>query len=168
MHHKVTGKQPNSKMCLVCGLKNQFGLRSFFYELDNDELLAIFKPMEEHQGYPGMLHGGISTAILDEAIGRAIMMRYDEPVWGVTVELNITFKRPVPLDKEIRVICRITDDSEKVFEGTGEILLSNGKVAVEGRGKYVKLPLERFTDFDYEEQEWRVVEDEKDPVEVEI
>jgi hypothetical protein len=39
---------------------------------------------------------------------------------------------------------------------------------VEGRGKYVKLPLERFTDFDYEEQEWRVVEDEKDPVEVEI
>ncbi len=59
MRHQVTGKQPNSKMCLVCGLKNRFGLRSFFYELDNDELLAVFKPMAEHQSYPSRLHGGI-------------------------------------------------------------------------------------------------------------
>ena len=37
MRYQVMGKQPNSKMCLVCGLKNRFGLRSFFYELDNEE-----------------------------------------------------------------------------------------------------------------------------------
>ena len=42
MRLQVKAKQPNSKMCLVCGLKNRSGLRAFFYELDNAELLAIF------------------------------------------------------------------------------------------------------------------------------
>ena len=36
MKHSVTGKQANSKMCLVCGLKNPFGLHTSFFELDND------------------------------------------------------------------------------------------------------------------------------------
>lgn len=168
MRHKVTGKQPNSKMCLVCGLKNQFGLRSFFYELDNGELLAIFQAMEEHQGYPGRMHGGIATAILDESIGRVINVKHNDMVWGVTVEFNIKFKKPIPLNEDVRVICRLTEDSERVFEGTGEILLADGKVAAEGWGKYVKLPLDRIADFDAVEQEWRVVESEKDPVEVEL
>ena len=168
MRYKVTGKQPNSKMCLVCGLKNQFGLRSFFYELDNGELLAIFKAMDEHQGYPGRIHGGIATAILDESIGRVINLHHNDMVWGVTVEFSIKFKKPIPLNEDVRVICRLTEDAERVFEGTGEILLADGVVAAEGWGKYVKLPLDRIADFDAEEQEWRVVESENDPVEVEI
>ena len=52
MQQRVTAKQPNSKMCLVCGLKNNFGLRSFFYELDNNELLAIFKPKVKLDSHP--------------------------------------------------------------------------------------------------------------------
>ena len=97
MLRRVTGKQPNSKMCLVCGLKNPFGLHTAFYELDNREILAVFKPREEHQSYPGRLHGGIVSAILDEAIGRAIMIHSDGEVWGVTVDLQVRFKKPVPL-----------------------------------------------------------------------
>ncbi len=168
MRHQVTGKQPNSKMCLVCGLKNRFGLRSFFYELDNDELLAVFKPMAEHQSYPGRLHGGIATAILDETIGQAIMMNYTEEIWGVTLEFTIRFKKPIPLDEEVRVIGRITEDSNRSFEGTGEILLQDGTVAAEGWGKYIKLPLEKIADFDVEAQEWRVVPAENDPETVEV
>jgi acyl-coenzyme A thioesterase PaaI-like protein len=168
MRHQVTGKQPNSKMCLVCGLKNRFGLRSFFYELDSDELLAVFKPMAEHQSYPGRLHGGIATAILDETIGRAIMMKYTEEIWGVTLEFTIRFKKPIPLDEEVRVIGRITEDSNRSFEGTGEILLQDGTVAAEGWGKYIKLPLEKIADFDVEAQEWRVVPAENDPETVEV
>ena len=77
MHYHVKRKQPNSKMCFVCGMKNSFGLQTFFYELENNELLAIFKPGEEHQSYPGRLHGGIAAAILYETIGRAIMIPYE-------------------------------------------------------------------------------------------
>lgn len=165
MRHTVQAKQPNSKMCLVCGLKNSFGLKTFFYELDNGELLAVFSPMEEHQSYPGRLHGGIATAVLDETIGRAIMMRHDEEVWGVTIEFNIRFKKPIPLDQEVRVIGRITSEANRHFEGTGEILLKDGSIAAEGWGKYIKLSLDRIADFDVEAQEWRVVPAD-DPEEV--
>ena len=167
MRYRVKAKQENSKMCLVCGLKNQFGLRSAFYELENDELLAIFKPMEEHQSYPGRLHGGIATAILDETIGRAMNIQNDE-VWGVTVEFNARYKKPVPLNTELRVVGRITSENRRLFEGTGEILLPNGEVAVEGQGKYIKLPLDEIADFDFEEQEWKAVLDEGDPVEIDL
>lgn len=172
MRYRIKKKQPNSKMCLVCGLKNSSGLKSSFYELENDELLAVFTPDEEHQGYPGRLHGGMAAAILDETIGRAIMIKYPEEIWGVTAEFTIRFKKPIPLDKEIRVIARVTKDAERIFEGSGEILLADGKAAALGSGKYFKLPIEKITDregsFDAEEQEWRVVPLESDLREVEI
>lgn len=167
MRHRVIAKQENSKMCLVCGLKNPFGLLTSFYELDNGELLAIFRPMEEHQSYPGRLHGGIATAILDETIGRAIMITHED-IWGVTIHFESRYKRPIPLEGEIRAIGRIEKVTNRYFEGSGEILLPDGRVAVEGRGKYIKQPLERIADFDVEVQEWRVTPSENDPDVVEI
>lgn len=163
MNHTVTGKQPNSKMCLVCGLKNPFGLHTSFFELANHELLAVFSPREEHQSYPGRLHGGITSTILDETMGRAIMIKSEGEVWGVTVELNIHFKKPVPLDQELRVLGRITKDSSRFFEGTGELLLEDGTIAAEGHGKYLKVPLEKIADFDADAQEWRVIMTDDDP-----
>ena len=168
MRYHVTGKQPNSKMCIVCGMKNPAGLKAHFYEMETGELVALFTPKEEHQSYPGRLHGGIATAILDETIGRAILHKYEETLWGVTVEFSLRFKRPVPLNEELRVVGRITGEAERYFEGTGEILLNNGKVAVEGHGKYAKLPIEKIADFDVEEQEWQVIHDEDDPTEIEL
>jgi uncharacterized protein (TIGR00369 family) len=162
MIHTVVTKQPNSKMCLVCGLKNPFGLHTSFFELDNNELLAVFKPKEEHQSYPGRLHGGIISTILDEAIGRAIMIHSKDDIWGVTVDLQIRFKKPVPLDEELRILARITKDSSRFFEGTGELLLHDGTVAAKGHGKYLKIPLENIADFDVDHQEWQVVKSDND------
>lgn len=150
-------------MCLVCGLKNPHGLKGSFFELDNGELVCIVTPCEEHQSYPGRLHGGITTALLDETIGRAIMINHDDNLWGVTVELTVKFKKPIPLDKELRVVGRITSESSRFFEGTGEILLPDGEVGASGIGKYIKLPLERIADFDAEEQEWKITPKENDP-----
>ena len=157
MYRKVVRKQPNSKTCLVCGMKNPYGLKGAFYELDNGELLCCFTSLEEHQSYPGRLHGGVAAAILDETIGRAIMMSTDGEVWGVTVEFRIQYRRPIPLGGPLRVIGRITKLGGRVFEGTGEILLEDGSVAAEGWGRYLKMPLERIAEFDREEQEWQVV-----------
>jgi uncharacterized protein (TIGR00369 family) len=168
MLRKVTGKQPNSRMCLVCGLKNPFGLHTAFYELDNKEILAVFTPREQHQSYPGRLHGGIISTILDEAIGRAVMMHSADEVWGVTVDLQVRFKKPVPLDEKLRVVGRITKDSSRFFEGTGELLLADGTVAAEGRGRYLKVPLDKIADFDVDAQEWGVVNSKDDPVEIEL
>ena len=168
MQHYVVRKQKNSKMCFVCGMKNPFGLQAFFYELENGEVVAVFHPREEHQSYPGRLHGGIAAAILDETIGRAGMIRYGEEMWGVTLEFRIRFRKAVPLDADLRVVGRITRENNRAFEGSGEILLPDGSVAVEGTGRYLKLPIEKIADFDVEEQEWRVVPSPNDPTKVEL
>jgi uncharacterized protein (TIGR00369 family) len=163
MRYKVKNKQQNSKSCMVCGLQNDFGLRASFYELDNDELLAVFTPREQHQSYPGRLHGGISSTMLDETIGRALMISQPEQ-FGVTIEISVRFKKPVPLGEELRVISRITSDSKRFYEGTGEIILADGSVAVEGHGKYLKMPLAKIAEYDAEdEQGWHVVESPDDP-----
>jgi acyl-coenzyme A thioesterase PaaI-like protein len=166
MRHNVDRKQPNSKMCLVCGLKNPYGLKASFYELENQELVALFTPSAEHQSYPGRLHGGITTAILDETIGRAIMIRYRENIWGVTMEFTTRFKKPIPLGVELRVVGRITSDSGRIFVGTGEILLPDGEIGASGTGKYLKMPLEKIADFDAAEQEWRVITSPHDPAQI--
>jgi acyl-coenzyme A thioesterase PaaI-like protein len=165
--HQVERKQQNSSMCLVCGLNNPFSLKGSFYEMSGDELACIFTPSDVHQSYPGRLHGGIAAAILDETIGRAIMMKYDQMVWGVTIEFSIQYQKPIPLNQELKVVGRITEERGRLFEGIGKIVLPDGKVAATGQGKYMKLPIEKIADFDVSAQEWKVTPRENDPAEIE-
>ena len=168
MKHKVVGKQPNSKMCFVCGLANAMGLKAGFFEIDNGELLAVFEPMEEHQSYPGRLHGGVAAAILDETIGRAILTKTGGEVWGVTVDFSLRFRKPLPIGGPLRVVGRIDKDSSRFFEGSGEIVLDDGSIAVTAQGRYIRMPLEKIADFDREEQQWKVTSLPGDPREVEL
>ena len=107
----------------------------------------------------------MASALLDETIGRAINM-LDPDAWGVTVELTVRFRRPVPLGREVRAIGRITKTSSRLFEGSGEIVLDDGTVAVEAVGKYMKLPIERIAGGDFT-SEWFPDEREA-PAEVEL
>lgn len=159
MKREVLGAQNISRMCLVCGKENVSGLHARFYELDDGELLGIFQPHEIHQSYPGRLHGGIASTVLDETIGRAVNIS-DPDAWGVTVELTVRFRKPVPIDGEIRAVARITRDSRRIFEGTGEIVLPDGTVAVEASGKYMKMPIDKIAEGDFS-TEWFVDERER-------
>ena len=154
MKFKVTGKQHISKNCLVCGIENPFGLKTKFYELENKEVVAYFTPHTYHQSYPGILHGGISATILDETIGRAIMAHYGQESFGVTIELNLKYKKPVPLGVELKVVGRIINDKGRIFEGTGELLLPNGEVAVSAEGKYMKRSINQIAQDDFLDDEW--------------
>jgi acyl-coenzyme A thioesterase PaaI-like protein len=168
MRVNVTKKQPNSKMCFVCGTDNSFGLKSTFYELEDGQLMAIFQPLEQHQGYPGRLHGGIAATILDETIGRAIMLHYSNNIWGVTVDFSMKLRKPVPIEGEIRVLARIIEDGKRSFQGEGEILLPDGQVAVQGRGKYLKMDIDKIADFDHQGDAWKVIPNPEDPQFVEL
>jgi uncharacterized protein (TIGR00369 family) len=168
MLHKVTRKQYNSKLCFVCGLGNGSGLNASFYETDQGELIATFVPREEHQSYPGRLHGGLASTILDETIGRAILVGNEKEIWGLTLELNLSYKKPIPLGVELKVVARITEQNSRFFEGTGEIILPSGEKAVTAWGKYLKAPLEKIADFDRDENQWAVVHKEDDPQSIEI
>ncbi len=104
--------------------------------------------------------------MLDETIGRAVMGSLEQDFWAVTVEFTTAFRKPVPLDTELRVVGRIVRQEGRVFEGTGELLLPDGGVAATGAGKYLRLPLSRIADFDAEAQEWRVALSPADPDEI--
>lgn len=153
MRKRVTAAQKVSRMCMVCGTENGAGLGARFFDLEDGELVAVYTPRPEHQSYPGRLHGGIAATLLDEAIGRAVSIG-DPDAFGVTVDLAIRYRKPVPLDEELRVVARITKDSSRLFEGEGELLLADGTVAVTATGRYLRMPIEKIAEGDFA-AEWR-------------
>jgi uncharacterized protein (TIGR00369 family) len=155
-------------MCFVCGEKNDFGLHARFYETDDNQLIALIKPGTEHQGFPGRMHGGIASTILDETISRAICTGKNEQLWGVTMELKTRFRKPVPLGYELKVIGRVTSEGTRTFEGTGEIILPDGEIAVSAEGKFIKLSIDKITSEDFMEDQWFISESTDDPSEIEV
>jgi acyl-coenzyme A thioesterase PaaI-like protein len=149
-------KQPTSRMCFVCGESNPAGIHVRFYEQADGSVLSRFTGCDHHQGYPGRMHGGVITAVMDETMGRAIMTRYGAKIWGVTAELTVRFRKPVPLGVELTAVGRITAEKTRLFEGSGEMYLPDGSVAVEASGKFVKMELSRIATFDPEREQWYV------------
>jgi hypothetical protein len=62
----------------------------------------------------------------------------------------VRFRKPLPVSGELRCLARITRDTRRLFEGTGEILLDDGTVAAKASGRYVKMSLGEITDDDFE------------------
>jgi len=155
-------------MCFVCGEKNDFGLHARFFETDKKELVAIITPPEQHQGYPGRMHGGIAATILDETIARSICTGKDDQLWGVTLEFKTKFRKPVPLGQELKVVGRVTNEGSRSFEGTGEIFLPDGEIAVTAEGKYIKMTIDKITDDQFINEEWLLTQSSDDPSEIEI
>jgi hypothetical protein len=60
----------------------------------------------------------------------------------------------------------VTRDTSRIFEGAGEILLKSGEVAVSAVGKYMKMPIDKITEF--KELEWQVTPLNSDPRELEV
>jgi acyl-coenzyme A thioesterase PaaI-like protein len=127
-----------------------------FYETDENGILAYFTPCKHHADDAGNLHTAAISAVMDEAMGRAIMIPYADKIWGVTAELSFKFLHPAPVGVELRVTGRIIDEKSRVFEGTGELLLPDGTIAVEGYGRYVKLDMVTLGGFDPVGEEWYV------------
>ncbi|NPA07323.1 MAG: PaaI family thioesterase, partial [Chloroflexi bacterium] len=71
LHQHSHGLQPNSAHCFVCGLRNPYGLKMRFLQIAPDRVRAYAVVPEVYQGYPGVVHGGILAAMMDEVTGRA-------------------------------------------------------------------------------------------------
>ncbi len=149
-------KQPNSRMCFVCGLENPIGLKVFFYDDDDGRVIVKFTPRQEHQGYPGVVHGGIISALLDEVIGRVVTSL---DIWAVTAKLELKFRKPVPLGEELTIIGEMIRLRSRSFEARGELRLADGALAVEGHGVYIRLSEEEIEKRRDELGFWEVVPD---------
>ena len=159
-------KQPNSHHCFICGVQNVAGVQVAFYDVTTPEgapeILARFTGRAYHQGYPQRMHGGIAAGILDETIGRAINTgeaSLQPTTWGVTMEIEVRYRQPVPLDVELTAHGRVTQVRGRFFVGTGEIYLPDGTVAVSALGKYVKLKLGEIAGVGAEDLGWQVYPD---------
>jgi acyl-coenzyme A thioesterase PaaI-like protein len=159
-------KQPNSHNCFICGVKNVAGVQVAFYEVTAEdgtpEVLARFTGQEFHQGYPGRMHGGVASGILDEVMSRCIMYgdhALNPPAWGVTIEIALRYLAPVPLGVELTARGRITRDRSRVAEASAELYLPDGTVAVSATGKFMKLPLDQISGEAADLPGWQVYPD---------
>lgn len=150
-------KQPNSRYCFLCGINNPIGLKLTFYEDEDNRVVARFCPQEEHQGYPGTLHGGIACALLDETIGRTLVR---EDIWAMTVALNVRYRKPMPLGETLTVVGEMSRLRSRTMEGKGEIRLADGSVAATAEAKYIRLSDGQVERFREELGFWQVVPDE--------
>ena len=136
MKYKVSNKQDNSTKCFICGKENPIGLHAHFYELETNEVACIFTTEENHEGHPGILHGGIISAVLDETMGRVMLIdRQPTPVY--TIELTIKYLKTVPSCVKLTALGRITLAEGRLHETTGEIYLPSGEIAATAVGKYL-------------------------------
>ena len=163
MKYKVVAKHENSAMCLVCGTKNDASAAARFYTVEREDgeqvLLTIFTPQERHQSYPGRMHGGMASTILDEAIGRAATILVPG-IWGVTIDLNVKFRKPTPLDEDLYCESKITKMGSRGFEGEGKLFRANGEICATATAKYLTLTAEQISPEGMDDENWFMVHED--------
>lgn len=93
-----------------------------------------------HQGGPGIAHGGIVGAALDEACGLlATWHRFP----AVTARIAIRYRRPVPINRTLRISSRVTADRGRRIEIAAE-LRDGDELLAEADGAFLHVPLEHF------------------------
>ncbi len=107
-------KQPNSRHCFICGLENPVGLHLHIYETEPGVVETAYTAPDHFQGYPGVLHGGIVAAILDEVSGRAFMGNADVPRFMFTGKLEVKYRKNVPVGKPLKIIGKAIKDRKKI------------------------------------------------------
>src|SRR5574341_947368 len=132
-------RQPNSHHCFVCGLQNPVGLKLTFYDDGVDQVRCEYSKPAEYQGYPGVAHGGIVAAILDEAVGRVAMIG-DHNHFLMTVKMEIKYRQPVPVETPLVILGKKVRIRGRLGQATGEIRLPDGRVAAEADITLAHLP----------------------------
>ncbi len=130
--------------CFGCGDRNPHGLHLDFH-LEGKRALAEFQPRAEHQGYPGLVHGGVTAAALDEAMGWAM---YGEGVWAVTGKMEIKYRQPLPLGTKATVSAEVIRNRGRWLEVRGEVRSEAGKLMAEAHGLFMRLPQDKAAEMD--------------------
>lgn len=151
------GRQLSTRMCFVCGFENPIGLRLIF-EDDGVRAWARFSPRPEHQGFPGTLHGGIISALLDEVMVRS-SLAMNPQLWTLTAQTEVRYLKPVPIGMELTVVGEATEVRLRVVKSRGELRLADGELAAESTGTYIAMPEEMRQAMESEMREWRVLEE---------
>lgn len=121
--------------CVVCGKANPIGLRQrFVYE--EDEYVTYFTPRKEHQGYKGIVHGGITSTLLDEIMARYAM---NKGCYSVTAELNVKFRKPGRIGRRLRFAAKIDSITGRSVFTSAVATDDDGLVIATATGRMVRM-----------------------------
>ena len=134
--------------CFGCGGNNPIGLKLSF-EWDGKVARAEFTPAELYQGWSGIVHGGIITCILDEAMSHAA---FSEGRPCVTATIEVKLKRPAIVDRPLIATASITKRNRRLTEARATIHLKDGTLVAEGTATQVVIGQKRVATSDGEER----------------
>jgi uncharacterized protein (TIGR00369 family) len=125
----------DNQRCYVCGKKNPVGLAVDF-EIDREAraIKAKFTPSGNHEGYEGTVHGGVLSALLDEAMAK---LAYSLGIPAVTAEITVKFKAPAAPGDELLVAGRLTDEGKRLILAEASIARGPAVIA-EAKGKLLR------------------------------
>lgn len=129
--------------CYGCGGRNPEGLHIAF-EVEGKRVRGRFTARQTHVGFPGVAHGGIAAAVLDEAMGWAM---YAAGAWAMTARMEVKYRKPLPLEREMTVTAEVTRERGRVLDAEAQLRDERGKVIVEAKGMFVRLPRDRQSEF---------------------
>ena len=135
--------QTDYGLCFACGPRNPYGLKLHF-ERDGDRVVSKFTALEEYQGFPGYLHGGIITALLDEVMSRVSIVNQNR--WSMTAGIDVHFRKPVFIGQEVTAVAEHLETNRRVVTAQAELVLPDGTVAAKATGRFFHVPQERLAE----------------------
>ena len=91
----------DDEMCFICGERNPIGLKvKFEIDKENMRLTGTFTPRKEHEGFRNIMHGGLQSALLDEAM---VKLLWEAGISAVSAALEIKLLRPAKVGREIAI-----------------------------------------------------------------
>jgi acyl-coenzyme A thioesterase PaaI-like protein len=128
--------------CFGCGGNNDAGMRLVFdLDFDAKRIRGRFVLGANYAGGAGFAHGGIIAVVLDEAMGKISKLTEEK---AVTAELNVLFRKPVPVDKEIVVEGWQEEEKGRNRFRVGEIRDAEGNLLARGTARFVAIDTEHF------------------------
>ncbi len=117
--------------CFACGMKNPVGLKLKF-SFESDRAFSMVNIDSDYQGWQGIIHGGIISTMLDEAMVKAAS---GNNIACVTAEINVKFKKPCYTGKDYKLYGEIVEKKRNILFAEGRLEDNNGKIAAEAKGK---------------------------------
>ncbi len=154
-------RQPNSRMCFICGLENPVGLHLHIYETAPGVVEAAYIAPEHFQGYPGVLHGGIVGAILDELSGRAHMGSDPmAPRFMFTAKLEVKYRKNVPIGKPLKIVGKAGKTRARSAEAWAGIYdAETDELLAEANSLMINVPSDQFNLSDLDKLGWKIYPD---------
>jgi uncharacterized protein (TIGR00369 family) len=138
--------------CFVCGSKNPIGLKLDF-RFNGKSIEAEYTPEKEHQGYRNIVHGGILTTLLDEAMVK-LAIAMDMP--AVTAQINVRLRRALPVHEKLIIKANMLKTTKKLLEAYAEAVTSGNVLVADARGKLIRVEIEKGKSHDTDDREGRL------------